>query len=376
MDAALPNLRHMRVFLECLATGSVSGAAARCNMSQPAATQAIARLESTVGAALVLRGGQGFVATPCGTLFVRRVSAALDHLARGAREAQRGAGQKARPRGFDHRVTPAQLRALVAVSESGSFTVAAHRLGLSQPTVHRAARTLEQVAGLPFFQTTPVGVELTPQAQAFALRVKLALAEIRQGFEEIGRELGQDRGTFVLGSLPLARTSIVPRATHAMVSTFPAVQIRVVDGRYHELLRGLREGDLDALIGALRDPSPADDVVQEPVFEDTLAVVARPGHPLASRAGATIDDALAYPFVAAPRDTPAGQYVFGKLRIEDRDRTPVRVVSSSLAMLRGILSQGDYVSIVSRHQISVEVSAGLLVPLDIPLPRAASASSA
>lgn len=68
--------------------------------------------------------------------------------------------------------------------------------------------------------------------------------------------------------------------------------------------------------------------------------------------------------------------MFGKLRIEDRDRTPVRVVSSSLAMLRGILSQGDYVSIVSRHQISVEVSAGLLVPLDIPLPRAASASSA
>lgn len=368
MEFDLPNLRHMRVFRECLLCGSVSGAAAVCNMSQPAATQAIAKLEDTVGTKLVLRQPQGLDPTPCGALFVRRIEAALAHLHRGASEARRTTPQKARDRpSFDRNVTPAQIRALIAISGSGSFTVAARQLGLSQPTVHRAARALEEIAGVTFFKSTPAGVELTAAAQAFTLGAKLAQAEIRQGKEEIGRELGEDRGTFLLGSLPLARTAIVPKATHAMISAFPAVQVRVVDGRYHELLRSLREGDLDCLIGALRNPPPADDVVQDELFRDSLAVVARPGHPLTRLSAPTLEDALNYPWVAAPRETPAGQYVFETLRIDERDKTPVRVVSSSLVMLRGILAEGDYVSIVSRHQIGVDERAGLIAALDIPL---------
>ena len=263
MEFDLPNLRHMRVFRECLRCGSVSGAAAACNMSQPAATQAIAKLEATVGTRLVLRQPPRLGPTPCGALLVRRVEAALSHLERGAREASRSQPPRARDKtSFDRHVTPAQIRALIAIAGSGSFTVAARQLGLSQPTVHRAARALEEIAGVSFFKSTPAGVELTAAAQAFTLGAKLAQAEIRQGREEIGRELGEDRGTFVIGSLPLARTAIVPRATHAMITGFPSVQVRVVDGRYHELLRSLREGELDCLIGALRDPPPADDVVQ------------------------------------------------------------------------------------------------------------------
>lgn len=368
MEFDLPNLRHMRVFRECLRCGSVSGAAAVCNMSQPAATQAIAKLEDTVGARLVLRLPQGLGPTPCGALFVRRVEAALSHLQRGASEARKSAPPKDRNRtSFDRNVTPAQIRALIAIAGSGSFTVAARQLGLSQPTVHRAARALEDIAGVTFFKSTSAGVELTAAAQAFTLGAKLAQTEIRQGREEIGREQGVDRGTFLLGSLPLARTAIVPKATHAMISAFPAVQVRVVDGRYLELLRSLREGDLDCLIGALRDPAPADDVVQHELFRDSLAVVARPGHPLTRLRAPTLEDALNYPWVAAPRETPAGQYVFETLRIAERDETPVRVVSSSLVMLRGILAEGDYVSIVSRHQIGVDERAGLIAALDIPL---------
>lgn len=368
MEFDLPNLRHMRVFCECLRCGSVSGAAAACNMSQPAATQAIAKLEETIGTKLVLRQPPSLGPTPCGALFVRRVEAALAHLERGAREASRSLPQKARDKtSFDRNVTPAQIRALIAIAGSGSFTVAARQLDLSQPTVHRAARALEDIAGVPFFKSTPAGVELTAAAQAFTLSAKLAHAEIRQGKEEIGRELGEDRGTFVLGSLPLARTAIVPKATHAMITAFPAVQVRVVDGRYHELLRSLREGDLDCLIGALRDPAPADDVVQEELFQDSLAVVVRPGHPLTRQADPTLADALTYPWVASPKETPAGQYVFETLRIQERAQTPVRVVSSSLVMLRGILAEGDYVAIVSRQQIKVDARAGLIRALDIPL---------
>ncbi|MWD30060.1 LysR family transcriptional regulator, partial [Aquicoccus sp. SCR17] len=280
-----------------------------------------------------------------------------------------GIGGEARraARAFDTRVTAAQLRALIAIANSGSFTIAAHELDLAQPTVHRAARNLEELAGIPFFTATAIGVELTAAAQAFVLAAKLAQAEIRQGIEEIARETGEDRATLVIGSLPLARTTIVPRAVDAMVRAVPNAQIRVIEGRYPQLLRSLREGDIDCLIGALRLPAPADDVTEEPLFDDDLAIVAHPGHPLFAKPDLAIEDTLAYPWVAPPRETPAGSWLFDTLRIEDRPVTPVRVVASSLVFLRGLLAQGDYLSVISRHQISLEEAAGHIAPLPLAL---------
>ncbi|MCB1409796.1 MAG: LysR family transcriptional regulator, partial [Rhodobacteraceae bacterium] len=62
-----------------------------------------------------------------------------------------------------------------------------------------------------------------------------------------------------------------------------------------------------------------------------------------------------------------GSYLFETLRIDQQPRTPVRVVASSLVFLRGLLAQGDYVSIISRHQIETEIRDGHIAPLDIAL---------
>jgi LysR family transcriptional regulator of gallate degradation len=78
-------------------------------------------------------------------------------------------------------------------------------------------------------------------------------------------------------------------------------------------------------------------------------------------------DTLSYPWIAPPKDTPAGQYLFETLRIEDQPDTPVRAVSSSMAVLRGVLAQGPYISIVSRHQIKIDEKLGVICKLDVPL---------
>ncbi|MYK30949.1 MAG: LysR family transcriptional regulator, partial [Boseongicola sp. SB0670_bin_30] len=144
MRGGFPNIRHMRVFLEAANCGSVSAAAERCHLSQPAATQALSRLEADLGTALLVRKRQRFALTRCGAAFERRVASALKHLQDGARAALRDAGlNKRRAPTFDQSVTSAQLRNLIAVANSGSFTVASRALGLSQPTVHRTARSLE-----------------------------------------------------------------------------------------------------------------------------------------------------------------------------------------------------------------------------------------
>lgn len=358
----------MRVFLETADSGSVSIAADRCNLSQPAATQAIKQLEARFNTPLFVRSAKKIRLSTCGSLFSVRARDAMRHLQDGAEAAMRASGTKARTRRtFELSVTPAQLRSLIAIAQVRSFSMAARMLSLSQPTVHRTARNLEAVAGMPLFIARPSGVRLTPAAEAFVLRAKLAQSELDQAAQEISLELGQESGKFVLGSLPLARTLIVPKAIHAMVSSVDGFQVRVLEGRYTELLRSLREGEIDCIIGALRYPLPADDVEQEVLFCDALSIVAHPNHPLAGQSDLSVDATLAYPWIAPPRETPAGQYLFDTLRIQDIPETPVRVVSSSLAVLRGVLAEGDYVSMVSRHQIKIDQELGAITALDVRL---------
>ncbi|KMW57807.1 Transcriptional regulator, LysR family [Candidatus Rhodobacter oscarellae] len=354
------------MFTETVATGSVSMAAERVHLTQPAASQGIAKLEATVGVSLFLRQQGAIVPTAEGALFARRVSRALAFIdAGGERQSRRLAGGDVR---ISQKVTAAQLRALIAVGDTGSFTLAAAKLGIAQPTVHRSARALEQVLGQPLFGVVQGGVAMTAFGRALFQQAKLARAELVQASEEIAALAGREASRIMVGSLPLARSQILPDAIDHMVRAHKRLQIRVIDGRYDALLRGLREGDLDFIIGALRGDLPADDIVEEELFDDKLAIICGRHHPLASKPHVSLADTLRFPWVGPPKSTPSGQILVAALGIDDMPNTPVRVVSSSLVLVRQLLARGDYVSILSRHQIAHEVRQGDIVVLPIRLP--------
>ena len=378
-EVEFPNIRHLLAFKEVAIQKGISAAAFRVHRSQPAVTQAIAGLEQQLDVILFDRQAAGMFLTPGGDAFFVRVCRMFDHLAHAAREAaqieiRHRLRHKTHPK--DHRptadfhrnTTAAQLRALVAIGVTGSFSLAARRTGLSQPSIHRAGRDLERLAGMAFFTTTRKGTKLTRAGEAFARGTRLARDELRQGFDELNHLKGKDSTRITVGSMPLSRSMVLPTATHRILQEKSDVQIRNVDGPYGELLRALRHGELDFLIGALRDPPPEDDVIQEPLFSDPLAIVAGPDHPLAGRPHLTLRDTLNFPWIAPPRDTPTGDYLYRQLGIARMEKTPVRIVSSSLIMVRGLLARGDYVTILSQHQAAVEMRLGLIVPLDVTLP--------
>lgn len=368
-----PNLRHLRAFKEVAERQSVSAAAEHVHLSQPAVTQAIGGLERRLGVSLFERRPEGMFATASGAGFLRRVQRVFELLDRGAAEAVHLAGRKTLPAspGFVQHVSASQLRALIGIWETGSFSLAARKIGISQPSVHRAARDLEKLAGVAFYATSSNGIELTRAGEAFARGGKLAAAELIQAHDELELEKGQDNTRIVIGSMPLSRTSILPDAVHQLIHDSPGVQLRTIEGPYDELLRSLRYGELDLLIGALRDPVPFDDVTQEALFDDPLSIVVGAGHPLVGCSGVTLADVMRYPWIAPPKPTPTGAYLFRTLKIGELAETPVRIVSSSLVFVRGMLMRGDYVTVMSRHQMAVEREQGLLVPLDTPLPDSA-----
>jgi DNA-binding transcriptional LysR family regulator len=350
------NLRHLRLFADVAQTRSLTITSARWNVTQPAVTQALDKLERGASGRLFERGRQGLFPTPRGTILLGRVVTALALLDEALRDVS--------PR-LRLTLTHAQLRALIAVSECENFALAARALGLAQPTVHRAVSHAEKEAGRSLFERTPSGSRPTRSCADLAQAGRLALYELEQADTELAELDGGEAGSISIGAMPLARSVLLPQALTAFRRQRPRFPVRVVDGPYDALLAGLRRGEIDFLAGALRDPAPIDDVVQQRLFDDRLALLAGPGHPLARRGATEIGELSGFPWVVPRQGTPTRrqfELLFSAAGAEAPDRV---IESGSLLMMREILRDGLHLGCISRHQAQPECDHGLLVQLGV-----------
>ncbi|MDP2083887.1 MAG: LysR substrate-binding domain-containing protein, partial [Gemmobacter sp.] len=295
---------------------------------------------------------------------------ALDHIAEAARRVapQSRLGRRLAGDGLDRHATMAQLRALAEFAEAGSFSAAARAMGVTEPAVQRAAREIERLLGAPLFDGANRALRLTPAGETVAALAGRAIKEIGSAFDELREREGRYDGRLVIGTLPLARTRLVPEAVAALIGRHPQARIEIIDGAYSALVRSLRNGSCDLIVGALRETARPAGLTEIRLFDDSLAIVARAGHPLAGRPVAP-GELSAHPWVLPRRDTPA-RAVFDRLDAQSRIADPARghVETGSLVALRGVLIASDAVSIISPRQIDHELRQGLLVLLDLALP--------
>lgn len=376
MDVNRINFRHLRAFCEVAVLGSISGAAHRVHLSQPAVTQAIAKLEAQVGVALFERTTEGLLLTEPGDLFRLRAERAIQHIEEGTRpsarrgQKQTGGSGGGTAGGFGRRITAAQLRALLAVAKTGSFSRGARLIGMSQSALYRMARSLEKDAGVELFEVVSRGVVLTRSADRLARHAALAFEELEQALEDIAAWSGRDTARVRIGTLPLARTYLLPHAINAFLDERPDAYLSVVDGPYDTLVDALRYGEIDMLIGALRAPEAVADIEQQALFEDRLALVARPDHPLAARAEITLEDLSDFSWIVPRPGAPTRTNFEGMFKSSPELRPTHVVEASSLILIRGILTESDAVALISAHQIRHEESLNILARLNFRVPAA------
>lgn len=341
-------------------------------MSQPALSQAIAKLEEQLDVQLFERRRRGTCASEVGEIFLKRVERALELIRDGADAARSlerkktGLPSNGAAREFDHQVTTAQLRAHVAVAETANFSMAARALNITQPSLHRAARDLERLADVTFYCNARHGIELTPGAMAFALQIRLAFAELAQGLSEVEVWRGGNRSEIVVGSMQLALSYVLPNAIEEHLKTHPDTGVKVVTAPYKDLLHGLRHGIHDFLIGALRDPLPVEDVVQEELFAQSLVFAVRTGHPLAGSTELSVDVLHSYSWVLPALGSPA-RGIFDSMFTEFCAPVPEHLVETgSLILTRNLLLESDRIAIVSPYQLALEARNGLICFLPFP----------
>lgn len=363
-------LRGLRSVLAVSQYGSVNKAAESLNLSQPALSRAIQIIEDELGISLFERKRSGMEATDSCRILTRRIARAENHLQQAAEEIEalgeansNKVGLSTLPRKISNR----HLETICAIADYKSLTYAADQLGLSRPAVTRSLHELEEIVGTPLFRRTAHEISPTASGEILIMRGKLALSEIRQAMEEIAAFTHTVCGRLAIGTLPLSRTYLVPKAITELTAAHPDVLVSTVDGPYDELLASLRCGDIDLIVGALRNPAPVDDVREEKLFTDSLVVVSRSGHPLTHSKSLTLDDIAAADWIVPRQGTPTRGH-FERLFREAGLAVPTHIVeSSSLITIRTLLTESDKLALISRSQVSYDVRFGALTILPVPL---------
>lgn len=355
------NFRHLQVIAAVAKYGGVHRAAERINLSQPAISQAIAGVERAVGEALFDRVANGMIPTQAGRCFAKRIDQALDYLRIGGqaiapRKPGRGNASPLRARP----PTTVQLRALIEVIERGGYAPAARHLGITQPSIHRAIRDLEQVATRKLFQPSPFGAAPTSEALILSRWANLAFREISLGLDELSELRGLRNGSLNIGALPLIRTSVLPAAVTRLLAQYPDARIKIIDGAYPELLNHLQHGRIDLIVGALRHPAPAADLCQEELFQEPLSIVVRAGHPLLSSSTPDPGQLVTLEWIAPHEATPA-RANFAEFFRRHGYPMPKRIIEcSSFITMRDLLVRSDRAALLSASQIHYEALAGEL----------------
>ena len=334
------NLRHLRALSVVARLGSISAAAQAVSISQPAITQAIAKLEAQCGLPFFERQPRGMVGTEAGLIFVQRVDSALRQIG-------------------SPKVTATQMRALIALADHGSYPAASAATGLAQPSLHRAINDLSLVLRRTLTERRGRGIALTEDGRRIVRAFRLARGELETGLAELAGLLGRETGRIVIGAMPLSRARILPAALATFHHEHPEVVIEVLEGAFHDLIEPLRDGAIDLMIGALRDPTPGPDIEQHTLFADRPMVIGRKGHPLSSPA---IAELARYPWIVPSRGTPlrkAWERMFAG--IEPQPRVPIEC--GSAMVIRQLLIGSDFLTLLSPDQVAVELEAEWLAML-------------
>jgi DNA-binding transcriptional LysR family regulator len=199
-------------------------------------------------------------------------------------------------------MTLVQLRHLLSLAQTGSFSRSAEAMFLTQPALSRSIRALEDELGQPLFDRVGRRSELTPFGRDVVARARLlvgAADDLRDSGAQLARgDVGSLR--IGLGSGPGALL-MTPMLMH-MARHHPRLRLDIARGSTELLERGLRERMIDALVVDARSLAPEPDVRVSDTYEMRGAFLCRRGHPLLRRRRSSLsfDQLRAYPMASTP----------------------------------------------------------------------------
>ena len=148
-----------------------------------------------------------------------------------------------------------QLGYLLAIVDEGSFTRAAERLFVAQPSLSQQIKSLEQELGGPLLERLPKGVRLTSAGKAFLPEARAAVAHAERARRDARNALGLESGELEVATVTSVAFGVLPPAFERWREGYPGTSITLREYTHRRALDdAVRIGVGDIAVG----PRPAD----------------------------------------------------------------------------------------------------------------------
>jgi DNA-binding transcriptional LysR family regulator len=193
-----------------------------------------------------------------------------------------------------------QMRAFCEVVRTGSITLAAQKMFLSQPSVTLQIQAMERELGVTVFERRGPVLKLTPDGEAlYALAKPLV-----DGIDSLEENFAAQHGKLDSGELNICAGEstilyILPEAVRLFVSAHPRIQLKIHNETGRDGLKMLRADEVDLVVGSMMDVP--DDITYQPVVTYDPALIVPLGHPLAGKTKVTLEEISQYGMILPPR---------------------------------------------------------------------------
>lgn len=174
-----------------------------------------------------------------------------------------------------------QLQFLIALAEEETFTLAAKRCNVTQPTLSTAIKETERGLGVQLVEREKRGVVFTEAGKIAVARAKIVVAELEELSLNVVKTGDPLTGSFRLGAIPTIAPFIFPQLTGVLKQTYPKLKLFLSEDKIDNLAEFLRNRSIDAALLALPWKLPGIDI--ENLFDDEFLLLAPVRHNLLNK---------------------------------------------------------------------------------------------
>ena len=261
-----------------------------------------------------------------------------------------------------------QVQHFLAAVRHGNMTDAAEQYRISQPALSKSIKALERTLGVRLLERGRFGVVATPFGDALLVHARALDGQMRDAPQSIEALTGHGSSRVVVGCGPSEASRLLPLALTRFSASNPGTQVTVLYGLNEALMPMVKQGEVDFALSSIprtaRDPLLA----QDTLHTDTAAVIARSGHPLASRRNLKPAELTAYAWVLARRRELERRALDEMFLNAGLKPVEADIETTSAVLMKTVVMQSDFLTFLPREMIYWEEKAGLLRALRLGPP--------
>lgn len=266
------------------------------------------------------------------------------------------------------RLKTRQLLLLVALDEEANIHRAAQVLNMTQPAASKMLKELEDVLEVQLFERLPRGMQPTWYGESMIRHARMVLTNLNQANDELTALKAGRFGQVGVGAITSPGLALLPPAMAMVKREQPSLRISLDIETSPVLVERLEQGKLDILVARVMAEHDKSGLRYEPLVEELVCAVARPGHPLAGMPGLTLRDVVSAGWIVPPAGSVLRHRFDLMFRAEGLAPPGNVIETAALLFITRMLQQSDMLAVLAADVARYYASHGMvsILPLEMP----------